>query len=604
LFGAPIATRREIHERLSKVKGLAIFASDNISSSAYATEEIMRVLVLAGAGALVLSMPLSIAIAVVLMIVTISYQQTIRAYPQGGGSYIVSRDNLGDLPGLIAAAALLTDYILTVAVSISAGVAALTSPFPGLLDLRVPIAIFAIVLLTSGNLRGIRESGTIFAAPTYVYIISILGLIGYGIYRWATNSLPTYTPPADWIPQAAAPLGVILVLRAFASGAVALTGVEAVANGVPAFKPPESRNARITLVSMAAIFGTLFLGISFLSSRIGLVPDPHEAETLLSQLTRLLVGSGGIYFLIQCATALILLLAANTAFADFPRLNSILARDGFLPHQFAFRDARLAFSTGIIVLAVVAGMLVIAFGGSVAALIPLYTVGVFLAFTLSQVGMVVHWWQRRERGWRLSMTVNGLGAIATAVVALEAAIVKFSHGAWSVLVLIPLLVIVMRAIHGHYREVESELALADPPLPRASSTRSKIVVVPIAGLNKAVMRTLEYARTLGTNVTAVHMTDNLDTANHLRDEWERFSIDIPLVIIESPYRAFTGPLLTYIDSIERKNPQAQVTVVLAEFVPKHWWHHLLHNQTALRLKAALLFRPNTVVTDIPYHLEK
>lgn len=602
LFGTPLATRQEIHERLTKVKGLAIFASDNISSSAYATEEILRVLALAGAGALALTMPIALAIAVVLAIVVISYQQTIRAYPAGGGSYIVSRENLGTLPGLVAAAAILTDYTLTVAVSTAAGVAALTSVFPALFEYRVLLALLSITLLTIGNLRGIRESGTIFAAPTYLYILTILGALAVGFYRWATGTLPTYTPPPEWVPEMTTGLGSFLILRAFASGAVALTGVEAVADGVSAFKPPESRNARITLIWMATLFATIFLGISFFASQLRLVPDPHEQETINSQLTRLLVGSGGYHFLVQFATAVLLLLAANTAFADFPRLSSILARDGFLPRQFAFRGERLAFSTGIVVLALIAGLLILAFGGSVSALIPLYTVGVFIAFTLSQAGMVMRWWRLREPGWRRSMIINGCGALATGLVAIEAASVKFMHGAWIVLVLIPVLVWMMRAISRHYQRVAEELKLPEPDVPLPLVTRPQIVIVPVPGLNRAVVRTLGYARSLSPNVTAVHVTDNLESAEQLREQWERWAPGIPLVIIESPYRSLTGPLLAYIDAIDRQDPDALITVVLPEFVPRHWWEHLLHNQSALRLKAALLFRPNTVVTDIPYHL--
>ncbi|MBI2861332.1 MAG: APC family permease [Chloroflexi bacterium] len=602
LFGVPLTTAHEVHERLNKVRALAILASDNISSSAYATEEMLRVLVLAGAGALALANPIAIPIVIVLAIVVTSYQQIVRAYVSGGGSYIAARENLGTLPGLTAAAALLTEYVLTVSVSIAAGVAAITSIFPGLFEHRVTIALLAIAVLTIGNLRGIRESGTIFAAPTYIYVFSMLGLLAYGVYRSVSGTMPPYTPPTDWVPDALTPLTILLVLRAFASGAVALTGTEAVSNAVPVFKPPESRNARITLIWMGILFGTIFLGITFLASQLGLVPDPDEVETINSQLTRLLVGQGWYYFLVQSSTAIILLLAANTAFTGFPRLASVLANDDFLPHQFSFRGDRLAFSTGIVVLATIASLLVIAFGGSVTALIPLYTVGVFVAFTLAQAGMVMHWRRLREPRWQIALVINGIGAVATGFVAIEVAAVKFVHGAWIALILTLLLVLMMLAIQNHYKRTERELRLSESDRPLSMATKPQVVIVPVPGLNKSVLRSLTYARSISTNVTAVHVTDDLGSAERLREQWQRWASDIPLVIIESPYRNFTGPLLTYIDLIDKQTPDVPVTVVLPEFFPKHWWENLLHSQRALLLKAALLARPNTVVTDIPYHL--
>ncbi|HEX2517129.1 MAG TPA: APC family permease, partial [Chloroflexota bacterium] len=413
LVGAPIRSAQEVHERLTKVKGLAVFASDNISSSAYATEEIMRVLVLAGTGALALTLPISLGIVVLLAVVATSYQQTIRAYPNGGGSYIVSKDNLGTLPGLVAGSALLVDYVLTVAVSVSAGIAAVVAAFPALAPERELLCVLAIALLTLGNLRGIRESGTLFAAPLYVYLLSIGGLLLYGLFRWGTGTLPAYVPPVGEGHGAAQALGLFLILRAFSSGAVALTGVEAVSNGIPAFQPPESRNARVTLVWMASLFAVVFLGISFLATRLGVVPDPAEVETVLSQVAHTLVGDGPYYYLVQFATTVLLILAANTAFADFPRLASLMARDKFLPGQFAFRGERLAFSNGIVALAAVAAVLVVVFGGSVTNLIPLYTVGVFVAFTLSQAGMVRRHWRVREPGWGRGLAINAVGATVT-----------------------------------------------------------------------------------------------------------------------------------------------------------------------------------------------
>lgn len=606
LLGSRIRSAHELQERVGVIKGLAVFASDNISSSAYATEEIMRVLLLAGLGAMAaLTLPITLAIIVVLAIVVASYQQTLRAYPNGGGSYIVASDNLGPFPGLVAAGALLTDYVLTVAVSIAAGVAALTSIFPQFYDARVAIGVAFVILLAIGNLRGLRESATIFAAPTYVYLIAIFGLLAYGLYRWATGSLPTYTAPDEWRTAALVePLGLLLVLRAFASGSVALTGVEAVSNGIPAFKPPEWKHAQIVLVLMGAFFGTIFLGMSFLSGQLGIVPDPSEAETVVSQLTRTLVGEGTPYhYLVQISTSLLLVLAANTAFADFPRLGSILARDRFAPNYFQFRGDRLAFTTGIVALAALSAVLLVAFGGSVTALIPLYTVGVFVAFTLSQVGMVVHWRKLRDRGWRWRAVMNGLGASATAIVAVVVGVAKFALGAWMVLILIPILIAVMWGIHRHYRAVEDALTLERPNvrLPRRPAPR---VIVPIGRLDRATVEALGFAGSIAKTVTAVHVTDDAAAAERMKDRWQELELGegMELVILESPFRALIPPLLAYIDALASQDPERPITVVLSEFVPRRPWEYLLHNQAALRLKVRLFFRPNTVVIDVPYHV--
>jgi amino acid transporter len=604
VIGRRLRTAEDIHERIGIFKGLAVFASDNISSSAYATEEIMRVLLLAGAGALALTMPITIGIVVVLAIVVISYQQTIGAYPNGGGSYIVASDNLGPAAGLVAAGALLTDYVLTVSVSIAAGVAALTSIFPGAYDWRVVIGVACVAILGIGNLRGIRESATFFALPTYAYLVSIVALLGYGLCLWATGNLPSYQAPAAWVPAATGEaLGLALLLRAFAAGSVALTGTEAVSNGVPAFAPPEPRRARMVLVLMATFFGVIFLGVSSLAGQLGIVPDPSEQETVISQLTRTLAGTGTpMHWIVQLSTALLLLLAANTAFADFPRLGSILARDRFLPRVFQFRGDRLAFSSGIVLLAVIAAILIVAFGGSVTELIPLYTIGVFVAFTLSQSGMVRHWWKRRpEPRWRVRAAINGIGALTTGVVAIEVGIAKFSLGAWMVLVLIPVLIAVMWGIANHYREVGDALALerADMPLPRIAVPH---VVVPVARLDRSALAALSFARSISPDVTAIHVTDDAAEGELMRRRWAAREDAIPLVIIESPYRALIPPLMAYLDDRERQDPDRQITVVLAEFVPRRSWDYLLHNQTALRLKLRLFFRPNTVVVDVPFHL--
>ena len=605
LFGARIPTELEIHERVGVIKGLAVFASDNISSSAYATEEIMRVLLLAGAGVLTLTMPITIVIVLVLAIVVASYQQTIYAYPNGGGSYIVASDNLGPGAGLVAAGALLTDYVLTVSVSVAAGVAALTSIAPGLFDYRVAVGVAFVVLIGLGNLRGIRESATIFSIPTYAYLVAIFGLLGYGLYLLATNALPAYTAPADWQPAAAEPLGVLLILRAFASGSVALTGVEAVSNGVPAFSPPESKNARRVLILMGTSFGLIFVGMSVLAGRIGILPDPSEAQTVVSQLTALLVGEGSPYhYFVQISTALLLVLAANTAFADFPRLSSILAKDGFMPRQFAYRGDRLAFSIGIVVLTVLASVLIVGFAGSVTNLIPLYTIGVFVAFTVSQAGMVRHWWRLRdtERGWQVRAVFNGVGAVATAVVAVVVGVAKLALGAWMVLVLIPVLIAIMWGINRHYRSVRDALVLERPDTPLPIVTPR--VIVPISRIDRSALYALGFAKAIASDVTALHIADGPDEAADMQRRWERLGNGLPLAIVESPYRVLIAPLVAYIDALGRQDPSSTIVVVLPEFVPRHFWEYLLHNQSALRLKLRLFFRRNTVVVDVPYHVDQ
>jgi amino acid transporter len=604
LIGQPISSEREEHERLSKLKALAVFSSDNISSSAYATEEMMRVLVVAGIGAFSLIMPLTLVIAVVLAIVATSYRQTIRAYPNGASSYIVASDNLGAPAGLVAAGALLIDYTLTVAVSVSAGVAAVTSIVPDLFAQRVPLAIGIVVLLTLGNLRGVRESGTIFMAPTYVYLAAILGMIAFGLIGVITGFVPPYTPPPEWVAEETAggvsALGLLLVLRAFSSGAVALTGVEAISDGVPAFKPPEWRNARTTLTWAAILFGTLFISISLLVSILGILPDPNEQQTVLSILARHLTGDGPYLVLVQVSTALLLTLAANTSFADFPRLSSFLARDGFMPRQFGFRGDRLAFTTGIVALALVAILLLWAFGASVTALIPLYTLGVFVAFTLSQTGMVRRWWVRREPGWRRGLAINGLGAITTGVIVLIVASSKFLAGAWLVMILIPMLVALMWAIHVHYRRLEQAIAPRST-LAVARPARTPLVIVPIARLDQPSIEALTFARSIAPDALAVHITNDAGAAAELRSRWSQLGAGAELVIVESPYRALIGPLLRYLDALQRQDPDRRLLIVLSEVVPRHWWDNFLHNQTALRLKLALFFRPNTIVADVPYH---
>jgi amino acid transporter len=592
-IGDPLASERAIHERLTRVKGLAVLSSDALSSVAYATEEILLVLVLAGSGALGLALPIAAAIVGLLLIVGASYRQTIAAYPNGGGSYIVASDNLGTLPGLIAAASLLVDYVLTVAVSVSAGVAAITSAFPELTPFTVALGVTFTLLIMLGNLRGIRESGNIFALPTYVFILSILALIAVGLVRLAAGMPPPHPLAAT---QPVEGLGLFLILRAFASGCTAMTGVEAISNGVPAFKPPEAPNARTTLTWMVGILAVMFAGITVLARALNIMPS--DQETVVSQIAAAVFGRGGAYFLIQIATMLILVLAANTSFADFPRLSSILARDGFMPHQFAHRGDRLAFSYGIVVLAGLSIVLLVAFGGQTDALIPLYAVGVFTAFTLSQAGMVVHHRRVRQPGWRAARLINGFGAVLTGLVTIVIAGTKFIYGAWIVLLLIPLLIWLMLAIKRHYRYVDEVTHHSA----RTPSRFSNVIIVPVAKLNAVSERTLAYARTIapkGEDVVAVHVSLGVDQSD-LVERWKDWSEQARLVCIESPYRSLVKPLLAYIDQARREAGDGMVTVVLPEFVPSHWYEHLLHNHAGLRLKAALLFRPNTVVASVPY----
>jgi len=603
LIGRRLESEAESEERVGVGTGLPMLASDNVSSSAYATEEAMRVLAFAGGAALALTMPIAIAVCVVLAVVIVSESRVIRAYPNGGGSYIVAKDNHGVLPGLVAASALLIDYVLTVAVSSAAGVAAISSFVPAVHDHRVLWSLGLIALLTVGNLRGIREAGVIFAAPTYVYVLSLLGLIGYGLFRIASGDMPVAVLPRDaFQTEGIEPLTALLVLRAFASGSVGLTGSEAIANGVPNFKPPESRNAVITLVWMGSIFATLFLGITYLATRIGIAPDQFEFETVNSMLTRSLVGDGTLfYYIVQISTAIILLLAANTGFSGFPRLASVLADDRFMPRQFAFRGERLAFSFGIIALALMSAAVLAAFHGSVTELVPLYTIGVFVAFTLSQSGLVRRWWRLRNPGWRLSMAINTFGTIVTGTVLVVVAYTKFLYGAWMVLLVMPILVGLLFAINHHYRTVHDALLLERPdePIP---VLKPPVVLIPVARLDRATLQAVAFARSISPTVRAVHIASTAQSAEEFARRWRRWTTEVPLDVIESPYRSLLQPLLKYIERIDERDDRP-ITVVLAEFVPRNWWEWILHSQTALRLKLSLLFRPNTIVIDIPYHTE-
>ncbi len=598
LVGRPIASEHAIHERLTKVKALAIFSSDALSSVAYATEAILGVLILAGGAAFGYTIPISIAIAVLLAIVGISYRQTIHAYPNGASAYLVAKANLGTLPSLTAGASLLIDYTLTVAVSVSAGVAAITSALPSLSPWRVEICVAFVGLIILGNLRGIRESGSIFAVPTYLFILSIAVLVFLGVFRSLTGGDVAFNTPRETV-NAVEGVSLFLILKAFTAGCTALTGVEAISDGVPAFKPPEAKNAATTLVWMCSILGAMFIGLSFLAHRYGIVPN--DKETVISQIARTVIGHNFFYYFIQAMTALILVLAANTSFADFPRLSTWLAKDHFMPKQFLFRGDRLAFNTGITVLGVLATILLVAFGGQTDRLLPLYAVGVFTAFTLSQSGMVLHWYKERGRGWTRRFALNLVGATATFFVLVLVILTKFQGGAWIVLVLMPLLILLFRGINRHYVRAAAELALGDDDAPSSYQKAEQVVIIPIADMNKSTVYALNYARTLSPKIVGVHVTDDAEEAAHLQEKWARWGEGVNLVILESPYRSLMAPLLSYIDMVQKKRPNAMITVLVPEYIPAHWWEQILHSQTALRMKAALLLRPNTVVTSVPYH---
>jgi len=594
--GTPLPTAQSRHERLGKATALATFASDALSSVAYATEEILLVLILAGTAALSYSLPIGVAIALLIAIVVSSYRQTILAYPQGGGAYIVSKDNLGVMAGLIAAAALLIDYVLTVAVSVAAGVAAVTSAFPALYPLRIWLCVAAVAVVSIANLRGIRESGKLFAAPTYLFIVSLGVLVVWGVGGALLDLLPE--APYQPHPPGLEGVGLFLILRAFASGCAALTGVEAVSDGVPAFKPPEAHNAGVVLSALGVILIVLFIGITYLAYDLGITPREHE--TVVSQIARHVFGGGVAYYELQIVTMLILLLAANTSFADFPRLAYFLARDRFIPRQFATQGDRLVFSNGIVILGGMALVLLLVFQGDTHRLIPLYAVGVFISFTLSQASMVRRWLRLRGEGWWWRMGLNGLGAVATGIVMVTIATTKFSHGAWIVVLLIPTLVAAFLTVHRHYDTVASQLSLEDmPPPPPLDNT----VLVLVGDLHRGVVRALQYAQTLSPTAKAVYVETDPERTRRLEERWGKWGMGVPLIVLGSPYRSLLGPLMEYIDQLQRQRGEHHVvTIVVPEFLPARWWQQLLHNQTALLIKGQLLFRKNVVVTDVPYHL--
>ena len=622
LIGRPLATADAPHQTIGKAVGLAVFASDALSSTAYATQEILVILAVAGAAAYGLIFPISIAIVVLLAIVTASYEQTIHAYPSGGGAYIVARDNLGELPAQIAGASLLTDYILTVAVSVSSGVAQIVSAVPALQDYRVFIAVALVGLVMLVNLRGVKESGTIFAIPTYFFVVMMFVTVGVGLLRYVTGTLGVVTdpPPVEHLTETLVPVTLFLVLHAFSSGTAALTGVEAISNGITAFKEPRSRNAGITLIWMSLILGVLFLSISFLSSQIHVVPS--ETETVISQLTRTVYdGRGLMYLLTMAATTVILIMAANTAFADFPRLSALLAADGYLPRQMTYRGSRLVYSHGIEVLALIASLLIVVFSASVTALIPLYAIGVFLSFTLSQSGMARRWrkigklapdQEAKERGsvlrhdpkWKSKMIVNGFGAVCTAIVMMVFAVTKFETMApgWS-LIIIPALVVMFSRVHFHYRDVAQHLTLEEYDLPLR--TRRHRVLVPISGVHRGTLAALRYARTLSADITAVHVSIDVAEAERIEQKWETWGDGVRLVILDSQFRLLLEPLIEYVEMVDDAlQPNESLTIVVPQFVPRHWWENLLHTQAAAMLRNALLHKPGIVIVNVPYQMDE
>jgi amino acid transporter len=598
LLGKPIPSSLAHHERLSRVTGLAVLSSDALSSVAYATDFIVVTLAVAGAQALGYAIPISLVIATLLATVAFSYRQTIHAYPTGGGAYIVAKENIGANAGLIAAASLLVDYTLTVSVSISAGVLAITSAFPPLDAYRVALCLGFLAILTVGNLRGIRESGQIFAVPTYFFVFAIFILIFAGLVRYLLGSVVPMSAPPSGI--AHRPLTTFLLLTAFANGCTAMTGVEAVSDGVPAFRPPESKNAAATLVAMAVLAITMFIGITFLAHIYRVMPT--EAESGVSQIGRAVFGGKSVpYYLLQIATTLILVLAANTAYADFPRLSSIVARDRYMPRQFMNQGDRLAFSNGILVLSFFAAILIIAFRGNTQLLLPLYMIGVFISFTLSQAGMVIHWRQTKEQGWKASAAINGFGAAVTFIVLIIVTVTKTLEGAWIVLLLLPVIVALFKATRRHYDHVASQLTLRGyAPQSRVHNT----VIIPIGGIQRAVVEALRYAETLSDDVRAIYVDVDPAGTTQIKKDWQTWGGKVNLVVLPSPFRSVMEPLLEYIERVENDRPDDYVTVILPEFVPARWWQHLLHNQRALLIKGALLFRPNTVVTSVPFHLAR
>jgi amino acid transporter len=597
LVGDPLKTTQATHERLSKTLALAVFSSNAISSVAYATEEILLVLILAGTAAVAWSIPISLAILFLVVILTISYRQIIYEYPEGGGAYIVARNNVGELPSLIAAGALMIDYVLTVAVSVAAGIAAVTSAVPSLFEHRVALGLIAIVFIIVMNLRGVRESGKFFAAPTYFAIGALGVMVAVGSIQALFGKAVTLSPDHQTTVEE---LTLFLILRSFAAGCSAVTGMEVISNGVKSFRQPESHNASTTMIHMSLILAALFMGISFMASHYGILPKTDE--TIVSQLARLTFGTGTLYYTLQIGTMLLLVLAANSAFAGFPHLASILARDGYMPRQMATFGDRLVFSNGIIILGIFACFLLFLFNGDTHSLIPLYAVGVFISFTLSQGGMVRRWVTKKGPHWRKKLIVNGIGAVTTGIATVILASTKFTQGAWIVFLLIFILILMFRSIRSHYKAVSEQVALTRdhrPPLPRRN-----IVVIPINGVNQAVIRAVDYARSRPGEIRAVMVDMDTESTARIQIQWAQWGCGVNLIVVPSPYRSVLGSLLEYIEKILEKEPDIWVTVVIPEILPAHWWQGILHNQRALLLKTALLFKERVILTDVPFHLKR
>jgi amino acid transporter len=602
MLGPPLPTQQLAGERLNKVRALAAFSPDALSSIAYANQEIYLGLVVAGSAGLSLGWPIGLAIVGLLFLVAVSYYQTIQGYPSGGGSYVVARENLGTLPGVIAAAALLIGYLLTAAVSLTAGVAAIASAFPDLWPYRVLISLAFLLVITVINLRGTLEAGTLMAIPVYLFLLTYFGMLAFGVIRAlieGPGSLATTAPPASQ------PLTSFLVLHTFSAGCTALTGVEAISNGVPAFHPPEARNAGRTLMVMALLMALLFIGSIGLTQFMAVVAGPQE--TILSALAQRLLGRGPAYLLIQFSTMIVLAVAANTSFAGFPRLAAILAGDGFLPRQLTSLGDRLVFNNGILLLAAATGALIVIFDGDTHALVPLFAVGVFLAFTLSQAGMVAHWWHRRGSGWRVKATINASGALATGMTVIVIGAHKFFEGAWITILLIPALVVGFFQVRAHYQEVARQLSF-DGSSPSLEPLPSPRVVIPISGVHRGIVNAINFARSISSDVTAVYIELQPGAGRRVHEKWDRWWPDVPLVVVPSPYRSIIGALLNFLDEDDRRHSDGQLAVViLPEFVPAKWWQGLLHNQTAWLLRAAFLYRRRQlgfqrVIIDIPYHL--
>jgi len=606
VFGKPLSSAQEIDERLSKKLALPIFSSDAISSSAYATDEILRVLVLAGLAWMTWSIWVAAAIALMLTIVSVSYRQVCRGYPSGGGAYVVARENLGPNFGLIAAAALMVDYVMTVAVSSASALANLATAFTVIQPYKVELGAIVIIAVTAANMRGVRESGNIFAIPTYLFVGMALLAIGVGIMNTVTGAAHHLAPPPFAEQAGTQVFTVLLLLKAFAGGSVALTGVEAIANGVPAFKPPEAKNAANTLIIMALLLGTIFIGLTFVGLQYGVQATTAQGPTVLGQVGNAVFGNGFLFLMLQISAAAILFLACNTSFNAFPRLAAILAKDDCMPRQFAFRGDRLAFSWGIVVLAAAAIAMLYAFNASVDALIPLYSVGVFICFTLSQAGMVIHWRKERSSGWAWRSVINGFGAILTGVVFLVVAYEKFFNGAWMVLIFIPALIAMMMFIRHQYLSSARQLTMrpgAAVPQPH----RHNRVVIPVAGVNRAVVQALNVARSITTDIRAVYVSDDASRSDAVRELWAQSVPDVPLVLVESPYRALIAPMVAYLDVLDHSWPDKEepiTFVLIPEYVARSWWERMLYNQAAKQLRAALLGRPHTVVINVPYRRDE